>query len=856
MNVMNKVTIRHLLQNRKRTSVTIIGAIISVAMLAAVATLGYSFFDVMKRQTIAMEGEWHVQYKNVDKGQVAAIKDDQGTQATVISKDIGYAPLKGGHNKNKPYLFIKAYNLQGFKHFPIELRSGRLPKSADEVAISDSIASDGKVHYRIGEELTVFIGNRYMNGNKQPLEQEEPLKKLHGKVEETFINKEKKSYRVVGIIKRPSWEPGWAPGYTVLGYVDESMLQGNEHVNASVLWNNVNEAQVAHAEDLARKNNIDSLQYNSPLLQYEGSLMEGGLQKTIVSLAAILITVIMVGSVSLIYNAFAISVSERFRHLGMLASVGATKRQKRNSVFFEGFIISVISIPIGIVCGVLGIAVTFHYLNAMRGDVFGVEEKLEVIVTPLSLFIACAVSVVTIFVSTYLPAIKASKVTAIEAIRQNTDIKLTGKTVKTPKWISRLFGLEADIALKNMKRNKKRYHITVFSITLSVFLFMTVSFFSTNVRNSFGLSQEELNYDIQVAAEEGTELNGKAAKSIAALDGVTSESLIHVAGAEAWIGTEDVAEELVRSAKLGSGSLQEGKYRFDISIHSMNASNLCKFAKKAGVHYKQLADRGHPSAIVIDTTRYRDDRTGKYTKIKSIRKQAGQQIGLRFTNGNQDREEKVKIAALTDQHPMGINPAGRGMLNIIVSEQVFDSLAGNNREAFLYINSKDPMKTQQQIEQMNVTNLHVYNMYQNRKGKEQKMILVSIFTYGFIVLMSLISIANILNSITTSISLRKREFAMLKSIGMTPKSFNKMIHFESLFYGMKSLIYGLPISFAAMYMIHKALLNKFSYGFHFPWMSLLVAIVAVFAIVGSTMLYASAKVKKENMIDALKQENV
>src|SRR5690606_13765846 len=126
----------------------------------------------------------------------------------------------------------------------------------------------------------------------------------------------------------------------------------------------------------------------------------------------------------------------------------------------------------------------------------------------------------------------------------------------------------------------------------------------------------------------------------------------------------------------------------------------------------------------------------------------------------------------------------------------------------------------------------------------------------FIVLITAISIANILNTISTSISLRKREFAMLKSMGMTPKGFNKMINYESIFYGIKSLIYGLPLSIVCMLLIYKALGNSFSYSFTLPWLSILYVVVAVFLIVGTSMLYSSAKVKKENIIDALKQESI
>jgi putative ABC transport system permease protein len=136
------------------------------------------------------------------------------------------------------------------------------------------------------------------------------------------------------------------------------------------------------------------------------------------------------------------------------------------------------------------------------------------------------------------------------------------------------------------------------------------------------------------------------------------------------------------------------------------------------------------------------------------------------------------------------------------------------------------------------------------------MMLMSVFTYGFIVLITAICMANIFNTISTSIALRKREFAMLKSVGMTPKGFSKMLNYESLFYGVKSLLYGLPLSIVIMYLIYNSVGYTFSYSFTLPWSSILFVIGAVFVMVISAMLYSSSKIKQDSIIDALKQENI
>ncbi|ODA39432.1 ABC transporter permease [Desulfosporosinus sp. BG] len=867
MNIINKLTLRHLKQNKRRTLVTILGVIISVAMVTAVATISVSFMELLQRQTIASEGEWHVLYQDVNKEQLAAVKNDEATKALVISRDRGFALLEGGQNKNKPYLFVKEDNAQGFEQFPIELSQGRLPKTNNEVVISEEIAENAKVDYEIGDRLELDIGKRFNKDSVQELFQRAPLQIENGTKTETLKGSLIKSYTVVGIIKRPTWEPTWAPGYTIISYIDESMIGANETVNASVVLKKVKSSLYTHAEELAKKNQIpiDKIQFNNNLLRYYGVTNNDNLNSTIYSLSAVIMGIIIIGAVSLIYNAFAISVSERSRHLGMLSSVGATKRQKRNSVLFEAAIIGLISIPLGIMGGLGGMGITFWFINPLIQGALRGAPKLTVSVTPLSILMACVISMLTIFISAYLPARKASKISAIEAIRQTADVKLTGKAVKTSKFMRKLFGIEAEIGLKNLKRNKRRYQATVFSLVISIVLFLAVSFFTANLTKSLELSQDGVNFDIQVSMVGGyTDTVDQLMKSIASLDNVTEYSVMRDLTLNSWINQESMAKELHAQVNEDKNMLKNGKYRYDIDIHALNDENLKAYAAEIGADYEQLVNPKNLTGIVIDTIPYKDREAGKYVETKAINTKIGETIDLFYPVGGETFKERglnqLEIAALTDQSPMGVFPAGLGGLTIIVSEQILNQLMDDqeipNLQTQLFLKSTDPIATQHQIEDLKESNLRIYNVYQGRQNEEQMILLMSVFTYGFIVLITAISIANIFNTISTSISLRKREFAMLKSVGMTPKGFSKMINYESIFYGIKSLFYGLPISIVVMYLIHRSLMNSFSYSFALPWLSILYVIAAVFIIVSSAMLYSSAKVKKENIIDALKQENI
>ncbi|MGG1688254.1 ABC transporter permease [Pseudalkalibacillus sp. NRS-1564] len=860
MNIVNKLTVRHLKENKRRTLVTIIGVIISVAMVMAVATLGVSFMDLLQRQSIATDGEWHVQYENVDSDQIEAIESDESTKTLVLANDVGYAKLDEAKNESKPYLFIKEYNEQGFKNFPIEISEGRLPQEDNEIVLSEEVAGNAKVKHGIGDQLTLNVGERQMEGVERPFSQNDPLQTDVEGASESLENENTRTYTIVGTIKRPTWEPAWAPGYTAISYVDQSLMNSKDTVDAVVVLDKVKRSLYEHAEALAKQNNIENVSFNDELLRYYGVTDNDNLLTTMLLLTGIIMSVIIIGSVALIYNAFAISVSERSRHLGMLASVGATKRQKQTSVFFEGAIIGLISIPIGILAGFAGIATTFMFINSFIEGALGGTEKLQVVVTPLSILVACGISIITIFISSYMPARKASKISAIDAIRQTQDIKLSGKTVKTSKLIRKLFGIEAEIGLKNLKRNKRRYQVTVFSLVISIILFLSVSYFTSNLEKSVELSQQNLNFDIQIS---GNSVEKGDLEPFTKLKNVTKASMTKELVLNTYVDDDAIPDGLEENLYQDESLLRDGKYQYNAVLHGLDEQSFNEYAKKVGVDAEKLQDPEKPAGILIENVSYMDPETSKIKETKSLNAKIGESIEL--SSMNYETEEvklinKVKIGALTDELPMGVSRSGAGGLDVIVSEETMKGMIDKDVQkdvrTSLYMNSSDPMATQEAIEEMKRSDLYVYNVFQNRQRDKQMILFMSVFTYGFISLISLISIANIFNTISTSISLRKREFAMLKSVGMTPKGFSKMMNYESIFYGMKAILYGIPISIAIMFLMYLSFRSTFVYGFTLPWMSLLFVIIAIFIIVGSAMFYSIKKLDKNNIVDTLKQENV
>lgn len=871
MNIVNKLTLRMLKENKRRTLVTIMGVIISVAMVTAVATLFSSFMDLLQKDAIANSGNWHVLYKDVDKKQLYEIKKDSESDTVFISRNLGYAELEGSKNPDKPYVQVKEYDSNAFEHFSIDLIEGRLPKTPKEIVISEHIIDDGGVSLEIGQTITLQVGERYykLDGEEGIAGDISSLIYNNGEIAETIINTVEKEYEIVGIIKKPNWEYSFTPSYTVLSYTHEAFIGEEDRVNASVLVKDLNRDIFDYSQKLAESLGIEEVSFNNELLRYHGVVEGDNLNRTFISLVSIIIAIIVIGSVSLIYNAFAISVSERSRYLGMLASVGATRRQKRNSVYFEAMIIGLISIPLGFVAGIGGIAITLSYINGMLQDVFHLETPLSVVVTPTTIILAIIISMLTIFISVFVPANRASKISAIDAIRQTKDIKLSRKKVKTSKLVRKIFGIEAEIGLKNLKRNKKRYNATIFSLVISIVLFLTVSYFSNTIQKAAEMSNFNYEYDISVSLDHQFErMDKEVIENIRSLDEITEMNIIHYYGSIVGdVEKAKLSDSLQEELKKFPDMLEDGKYRYHVYVNVLEDEDLKRYAERINVDYEDLTNTENPTAILFNKNHFYDMDKEKYIEEEAVKLNIGEKIALQYSDWNTDQyiqlPEKVEIIAVeTEQLPLGLyGSLHPGQFNIVMSKAGFEKLAGdvniqNGKTIDMFIKSSDPMKTAEDLEKIGINKNSIYNIYEFKKEDEKVLFIIGVFVYGFITLITLITVSNIFNTISTSIALRKREFGMLKSVGMTPKGFSKMINYESIFYGIKSLLYGLPISIMIMYLIYKA--TEFSYEFDFflPWKSIGIVIVAVFLIVSIVMLYSSSKVKKENIIDALKQENI
>ncbi|MDR3644491.1 MAG: FtsX-like permease family protein [Clostridia bacterium] len=870
MSIIGKFTRRSMKSHRKWTVVTIIGVVISTAMITAVSSFASSFFDLLSREAIADNGNWHAIISSVKMSEVPTLEKASFVGSVSLSRDLGYALLTGSQNKNKPYLFIKQYDQQSTKSYPVKLVEGRMPKNAHEIVLSQHIQTNGGVKIHVGETLTLQMGRRQSAGdNSSELGQDTPYQ---GKPStdskddasgERFEATGTQTFTVVGIMERPSYEPTWAPGYTAFTYLDAAALSPVDTVNAALLVKRPGHSIYADVDALTKKVGLspqDNVKYNSELLRYSGVFAADNTQNTLYEFMAVIIAIIAIASISLIYNAFAISVSERTRQLGMLASVGATRAQKRRSVYLEGFYIGLFGIPLGVLAGIAGIGITLAAIRPLMASFMNLNtDGLRLCVSPDSIAAAVLLAVLTIFISAWLPARRASRIMPIDAIRQSKEVKLSARTVKTSRLTRCFFGFEGELALKNLKRSRRKYRATVVSLVVSLVLFLTASYYPAFTKATSNATEDVKNFDVVASFSERDPQTQQTLQTIAGFDTVTQSARTQFNSSGVFAldtaQTSDTFRKLVKSQS-------KGVYRPSAVVYSYDRAAFEAFAKSIGVDPAPLENTANPSGILINAAR--ENSGGVYVSGEELTVKAGDTLHYEIQNETAKSKafsSSFAVGAVTDALPIGIARLSFSNVQLVVCENVFDAFQAKmpeglrNEAMMMYLKTTDGTKLESQIREL-PTQPSVYNIATVARSERNINLVFEIFIFGFITLISLICIANMFNTITTNIALRRREFAMLRSVGMTPRGFGRMIRYESMLYGLNALLWGLPISFGIGLLLNNFASSTISTGFVFPWKNYLAAVVLLFLIVTVTMLYASAKSKNENIVDALTGEDL
>lgn len=886
MQILNRLTIRNLKLNKRRTIVTIIGIILATALLTAVATMAVSLKESVTLRSKKVDGDFHLLlYDMTDKEKESVINNRQ-VESYYETHEVGYGVLDGCVNDSKPYVYIEALDSDTFEKAEINVTSGRLPEDDSEIVISSHIKTNGGVKYNLGDKITFDIGDRTYNGKK--LYQNDTYRE-----DEQLEAKQTKTYKVVGICDRLPYgeEPRTAPGYSVITLANKAdtslnksdiylrfnkkALKDRYDLTADILgvdktlFNKLNSGKLEDKEIQTLKSQLDkthSYYINNSLIKYEAFYDSS--VAFVYNMAAVVMVIIIITSAVCISNSFAISINQKTKQYGMLASIGATPRQIRKNVFFEAAFMGVIGIVVGIGGGLSASYILVVLSNKMLIDTF----EMSIVYAPslLGVLLSIVLAIVTIVLSALVPAIRASRMSPIMAINHSEDIKIKSKSLKTPKLIGKVWGEGGVLAYKNMKRNKRKYRVITISIALSVSTFIALYGFMSLLTESVNrYANDKIDLRVYMSSYKSMsvdEANKKVSNIVNRINNETNiTDFTFARGFYASLKDEPKYSSDYKEVNKYEAGLAENNGYY-ISIISLGNEEYGKYIKKLGIS-KETAQSG---GILVDNT-YQYINNGNDIKYFNIYDgyKAGDVLTYRIDTSNSSKSldnskssddttlYDIRIVALSNERPFGYDNAYTSYGYLIVSDDYMNRIDTKNTDStLLNINCDDPDKAQDiLVNEFNIGQNYIFNAAQERRNDEKLILTMKIFLYGFIAIVSLIGITNIFNTVTTGMELRGKEFAMLQSIGMTKKEFDKMIRLESVFYGSKALIIGVVSGTILSYVIYISA-GESQLKYTLPLLAIVMSVIVVIILLLGIMKYSIAQIRKQNIIETIRNENI
>ncbi len=934
MNLMKTLTLKNLRLNRKRTIVTIVGIILATALLSALVTLVSSFQYSMIEYQKQKDGDFHVKFSNVKMSELSEFKNNRNIESTFETMGMGFANLDGCKNEDKPYAYVMATDEAGFERGCFKLIEGRMAKNEDEIVIPRHLKTNGRIDIKVGDEITLDVGKRYDSNTEGVISENS----AYENEAETLTDTVTKHYKVVGIMERPGYgmEDYSAAGYTFVTYSDElaaidngtkseaseadttltvysrytkKALRNKDAVTADIigvdekLFEKANNSSVEMSSEESDRflKEMENAKYdiymNGYLINYECVFPIDGSFKALFTVAAVVALIIILTSVYCIKNSFNISITEKIRQYGMLASVGATRRQIKSSVKTEAAMLGVVGIPVGTMSGILASLILVKVVNALSAGWLNVALSFHTSLP--ALILAVILSIATIYFSATGSARRAAKVTPLEAIRNTKEIKIKSAKLKTPAIIGRIWGIGGVISYKNIKRNNKKYRTTVTSIVICSVTFIVISYFMSMAFSVVGMSYASADYNIGINMSCKKDIDiEKFSKLLSGIEG--AEDYLVGAGYDFDVSKpeytkeygeycrqlyddgEDVSQMFLITVlddksydkyasdagikNAAAGAILVNKCTFD--VYNENSS---KYAKKEMELYKYKAGDTIECGYNVYDDASSDDNAVEGGTESSTEDNSGYVDEETINNGVRKTVD-VTIAGVTDKVPIGYNGYSNTLL--FMNQKGFESLWGDGKNGneikpgyasySAYVVAENADEYQDTFEKETEENpeysqisFYVSNLDKEMRDEKSLFTLLGVFAYGLIVVIALIGITNIINTLSTGMELRSREFATLRSIGMTDKQFVGMVRLESVFISVKALVIGVPLGILISYLLC-VMMNRMDDAIIYepPYKAIILCIVVVIMLIYAIMKLSMTKLRHNNIIETIKNENL
>ena len=859
MNLYTSLTLRYLKQNKRRTLVTIIGIILATALICGIGNICTSFMDYQMRDQIKTSGSFYATFTDIDKEKASVITKSSGVSEYGYKKNLGSVIWD---KKNSTSLDINVFDKNTINSFQITLKKGSYPKNESELIVTQDLLN--KWNKKIGDKITLNLGELIYDDMGM-------ISKLK--------NSQKTTFKIVGTLDKAPYN---SKLFAIAGF-DINTVDKNENFDVSICTKNPKDIyktaiSIGKNIGLAQKDNpqdesynydeqanlyFKDIEYNEGLLRLLGASSYSNINITLLLIVGLVASLVIIATIATIYNSFSIAISERKKQFAILNSIGATKSQIMKFVFLEGFLVSIVGIPIGLLSGTVAIDIVFKVIKTFfKTSMFG-ELDLRVVFSPIVLIVSTLVILLTIFISALIPAINAAKISPLEAIKNSSNLKV-GK-IKSSKLVKKIFKTEGELAYKNLRRNKGKFRITLFSLVISIVIFISFNgfvdmFIEANQINYGSITNDLTLYENNLLTKEEVQKTIDELKKINGLKDVAIDKGYNL---NVHVDEKNINKDLRESLKQSHYvDMDNSNYNFINSrLYIPGYFSISNIKLSEGKFDRKTAKA--ENGVILVRYSYQES-LAKKGKVVLSNYKVGDTLNCTITSYDSDgkesaKEVKLKILAITDEILTGNNQYPETSFGVVAYDDLIPSLGitDDKSSSIYYVATNREKSTRDEVKKVaEENNLSVIDSIDEAQKLEQTMNVMKIFVYGFIVVISLVSVTNIINTISTNINLRKREFAVIKSIGVTPQGFKKMIYMESILYGILSLLYGIPIGICMNVLMNKILEGMITVQTLIPYKAILICVVAIFVITFIASYIPLKKMSKENIIDNIRQESI
>ncbi|HWQ43211.1 MAG TPA: ABC transporter permease [Desulfosporosinus sp.] len=825
--VKNKKAIRTLADrsfraNKTRNIIAVIAIALTALLFTSIFTMGFGAVESMQRAGMAMSGgDGHASIKYVTDEEYEAVSRHP------LIKEMAYCRILGDSVDNesliKRHTEFWYYDDTGLKFSFAEPTGGHKPQAENEVIADTKTLELMGVPLEVGAPLTLELT-------------------VHGK-------QVKRDFVLVGW-----WEsdPGFNIGqvFSSRAYMDahQDELQNTYYEDSSLTGAIC--GYMKFENSLHIEGDLETVLTESGFSMKEGSpnymatgvnwaYMSTGIALdagTIIGLACALLLFVFTGYL-IIYNIFQISVLRDIRFYGLLKTVGTTGRQLRTIIRRQALMLSLIGIPLGLLGGFFvgkALVPTLMAQSTYAGSAVSVSPN------PLIFVGAAVFALLTVLISTYKPGTMAAKVSPVEAVGYTDNVQGRKKLKK-----SKNGAKPKPMALANLGRNKKRTVLVILSLCLSIVLTNTV----------FTLSQS---VDVNKALENFSDsdfLIGHADLFNHNYNGEES------ALSESFIAAVNGQEGFETGGRL-YGSW--GSYQSETSTQTMNRQPDGSFSTalygldKFPFSRLRLVD-GELDMEKLATGNYilegvKTDDHGN-VDMNSANHKVGDVITL--TCGDQARE-MIVLGHVVANPNTNTDGSWRGS-DFFLPAEVYQELTGSTYAMSYAFNVADDQEADMEtfLKQytdstqptMNYTSK--FTALASLEGIQDTAVLIG---GALALIIGLIGVLNFINAVLTSILTRRKEFAMLQSIGMTRKQLVKMLCFEGGYYAALTAASSVVLSIACSLLIVRPLCGQIWFtSYHFVFWPLLIVLPLLFVLGILVPLVAYHTTDKQSIVERLRE---